>query len=265
MFSPHVMIVKSVSPWNFHKPPSITNSCTLTGVKILYTRKKQLSKNPWSRKNGPLPHLEWILCLQQNRCKTSGLLWSMPEDEARFLRVSIVTFSVLVLPPRSVDAWRSFLKLPPQLAQNAKKICTWAPQQVQNMLSSMEWRSPSRLVVMVFVMQNGHQLGTEDNGNLASITSSFFLHWKIVVYVHWQLLSVHWENFYVLRNVNSCHGNLYLCTGNLHVSALKNTFVHWKIHLCTKKYICALKNTLVRWKIHLCTEKHIFVHWKTCL
>jgi len=54
-----------------------------------------------------------------------------------------------------------------------------------------------------------------------------------------------------------------------------NIFVHWKIHLCTGKYICALennfvhwKNIFVHWKIHLCIEKYvinvlrsIFMHW----
>ena len=63
------------------------------------------------------------------------------------------------------------------------------------------------------------------------------------------------------------HWKIYLCTEK-YICALGNLFVHWKTYLCTEKYICALKNIFVHWKIYLCTGKlicaleNIFVHWK---
>jgi len=76
--------------------------------------------------------------------------------------------------------------------------------------------------------------GRQLKKNLASIIG--------LAIMHWQLIFVHWENFCVLRNINSC-------TDNLHISALKNTFVLWKKH-------CALKNIFVHWKTYLCTTKY---------
>ena len=52
------------------------------------------------------------------------------------------------------------------------------------------------------------------------------------------------------------HWKIYLCTEK-YICALKNIFVHWETYLCTGKHICALKNIFLHWETYLCTEKHI--------
>ena len=73
-------------------------------------------------------------------------------------------------------------------------------------------------------------------------------------------ISMSWY-FCALENI-FVHWKIYLCTEKYicalkHTCALENIFVHWKIYLCTEKYTCALKNIFVHWKIYLCTEKYI--------
>ena len=119
------------------------------------------------------------------------------------------------------------LRLPPQLGQNEKEICTWAPQQEQNMLSSVELKYSRRPIDLQGKWQE-QNAPTEQQKSAGKPCNqalrNTFVHWEIDLYTE-----------------------KYIC-------ALRNRFVHWKIYLCTEKYICALRNIFVHSEIHLCTE-----------